>query len=57
MKVVNEMLILCLVVAMIAAMEVADFISEKAAETKGTAERKAVFNSFYAADKTLKYLK
>lgn len=51
------MLVLCLVVAMIAAMEVADFISEKAAETKGMAERKAVFNSFYAADKTLKYLK
>ena len=51
------MIVLVLVLVMIAAMEVADFISKKAAETKGMAERKAVFNSFYAADKTLKYLK
>lgn len=51
------MIVLALILVMIAAMEIADFISEKAAETKGMAQRKAVFNSFYAADKTLKYLK
>lgn len=48
---------LALILVMIAAMEIYDFVSEKAAEKKETAQRKAVFNSFYAADKTLKYLK
>lgn len=50
-------LLLSLVWVMIAVMEIADFVSDKAAAVKETAQRKAVFNSFYAADKTLKYLK
>jgi hypothetical protein len=51
------MIVLALIMVMIAAMEISDFVSEKVAEEKETAQRKAVFNSFYAADKTLKYLK
>lgn len=53
----NEMLVLGLVIAMIVAMEISDFVSKKVDEAKETAERKAVFQSFYAADKSLKYLK
>lgn len=34
-----------------------DFVSVKRAETKGLEQRKAVFNTFYEADKTLKELK
>lgn len=51
------MLLLCFVWVMIAAMKIADFISDKAAAVKKTAQRKAVFQSFYEADKQLKYLK
>lgn len=51
------MVLLSLILVMIAAMEIADFVSDKAAAIKETAQRKAVFQSFYAADKTLKYLK
>ncbi len=51
------MIVLVLIMVMIAAMEIYDFVYEKVAEEKETAQRKAVFNSFYAADKTLKYLK
>lgn len=51
------MFLLCLIWLMIAAMEIADFVSEKTAAAKGTAQRNATFQSFYAADKTLKYLK
>lgn len=50
-------LLLSLVWVMIAAMEITDFVSDKAAAVKETTQRKAVFNSFYAADKSLKYLK
>lgn len=50
-------LLLSLVRVMIAAMEIADFVSDKAAAVKETAQRKAVFQSFYEADKQLKYLK
>lgn len=50
-------LLLCFVWVMIAAMEIADFVTGKIEEVKGVAQRKAVFNSFYTADKTLKYLK
>lgn len=54
-----EMIIFMLIFAMvmIAAMEISDFVSEKIVAKKETAQRKAVFNSFYAADKSLKYLK
>lgn len=51
------MLVLGLVIAMIVAMEISDFVSRKVDEAKETAERKVVFQSFYAADKSLKYLK
>lgn len=51
------MLVLGLVIAMIAAMEISDFVSVKVDEAKETAQRKAVFQSFYKADKSLKYLK
>lgn len=50
-------LLLCFVWVMIAAMEIADFVTDKAAAVKETAQRREIFNSFYAADKTLKYLK
>jgi hypothetical protein len=50
-------LLLCFVWVMIAAMEIADFVTSKIEEVKGVAQRKAAFQSFYAADKTLKYLK
>lgn len=51
------MIVLTLILVMIAAMEIADFVSKKTAASKGTAQRNATFQSFYAADKTLKYLK
>lgn len=51
------MIILGLVLVMIAAMEISDFITEKMDEAKESAEREEVFQSFYEADKTLKYLK
>jgi len=51
------MILLSLILVMIAAMEIADFVSGKAAAVKETAQRKAVFQSFYEADKQLKYLK
>ena len=51
------MIVLTLILVMIAAMEIADFVSKKTASAKGTAQRNATFQSFYAADKTLKYLK
>lgn len=51
------MLVLGLVIAMIVAMEISDFVSQKVDEAKETVERKAVFKSFYEADKSLKYLK
>lgn len=50
-------LLLCFVWVTIVAMEITDFISKKVAAVKETAQRKAVFNAFYAADKTLKYLR
>lgn len=50
-------LLLCFVWVMIAAMEIADFVSDKAAAVKETSQRKSVFQSFYEADKQLKYLK
>lgn len=50
-------LLLCFVWVMIAAMEIADFVTVKIEEVKGAAQRKATFQSFYAADKSLKYLK
>lgn len=50
-------LLLCFVWVMIAAMEIADFVTGKIEEVKGVAQRKATFQSFYAADRTLKYLK
>lgn len=46
-----------LILGLIIAMEISDFVSRKVDEAKETAERKAVFQSFYAADKSLKYLK
>ncbi len=51
------MLVLMLVVTMIAIMEGWDFIKEISAERKELEQRNAVFNSFYEADATLKYLK
>lgn len=54
MKAVNEMLILCLVVAMIAAMEVTDFTKEcrnAYLEGKAQSERKAQFKALYANEK------
>lgn len=51
------MIILGLILMMIAIIEVTDFITEKVAKAKGTAQRKAIFQSFYATDKSLKYLK
>lgn len=51
------MVLLSLILVMITAMEIADFVTDKAAVVKETAQRKAVFQSFYAADKSLKYLK
>lgn len=50
-------LLLCFVWVMIAAMEIVDFVTGKIEKVKGVARRKATFQSFYAADKTLKYLK
>lgn len=50
-------LLLSLVWVMIAAMEIVNFVTDKAAAVKETAQRKAVFQSFYEADKQLKYLK
>lgn len=51
------MILLSLILVMIAAMEIADFVSDKAAAVKETSQRKSVFQSFYEADKQLKYLK
>jgi hypothetical protein len=51
------MLVLILVVTMIAIMEGWNFINEINAERKEMAQRNAVFNSFYEADRNLKYLK
>lgn len=50
-------ILISLLLIMIAAMEIKDFIAEKMDSAKCVAERKAVFNSFYEVDKTLKYLK
>lgn len=47
------MFILGMVLIMIVVMEVMDFCKEKMAAR----ERKAVFQSFYEVDKSLKYLK
>lgn len=51
------MLVLGFVWVMLGAMEIKDFIAEKMDSAKCVAERKAVFQSFYEADKSLKYLK
>ena len=51
------MLVLALVIAMIVAMEISDFVSKTVDEAKETDERKAVFQSFYVDNKSLKYLK
>lgn len=52
-----KMIVLGLILIMIAIIEVTDFITEKVTKAKGTAQRKAIFQSFYSADKSLKYLK
>lgn len=51
------MIVLGLILIMIAIIEITDFITEKVTKAKGTAQRKAIFQSFYSADKSLKYLK
>ena len=54
MKAVNEMLVLCLVVAMIAAMEITDFAKECRSaylEGKAQSERRAQFKALYANEK------
>lgn len=51
------MLVLGFILAMVLAMEVYYFVSEKVDEAKELTERKEVFQSFYEADKSLKYLK
>ena len=50
-------LLLCFVWVMLAAIEIADFVTGQIEEAKVAKQRKAAFNAFYAADKTLKYLK
>lgn len=54
MKAVNKMLVLCLVVAMIAAMEITDFAKECRSaylEGKAQSERRAQFKALYANEK------
>lgn len=51
------MLVLMVVVTMIVIMEGWDFIKKITIEKKVLAQRNAVFNSFYEADRNLKYLK
>ena len=54
MKAVNEMLVLCLVVAMIVAMEITDFAKECRSaylEGKAQSERRAQFKALYANEK------
>lgn len=46
-----------LILGLIIAMEISDFVFEKVDEAKKLTERKAIFQSFYEADKSLKYLK